>query len=398
MVFRMNNSKVYLDNNATVPIRPEVVQAVNNIMTNVGNPSSVHYHGRKARRALEESRLNVAALCGAKPSCVTFTSGGTESNNLAIMGSGRKRILISSIEHPSVSAACQDPVVIPVNRNGIIDLTALSIALESDTTPALVSVMLANNETGVIQPISDISSIASRHGALVHCDAVQAVGKLEVDISQLGADFLSLSAHKIGGPAGCGALLTKDNHMYSAVLKGGGQELSLRSGTENLMGVAGFGVAAATVSKNWVRESKRMRYMRDYLEDSLLIRVSGIKIIGKNVERLANTTCLIVDGVSSSTLVMGLDLSGVSVSGGAACSSGKVSGSFVLQAMGYEKKLSASVLRISLGWLNTEEDVDRFVHEFEGVYKRLISRHDLVNKSDYIREVAENHADSPHYF
>ena len=141
-----------------------------------------------------------------------------------------------------------------------------------------------------------------------------------------------------------------------------------------------------------------MRYMRDYLEDSLLIRVSGIKIIGKNVERLANTTCLIVDGVSSSTLVMGLDLSGVSVSGGAACSSGKVSGSFVLQAMGYEKKLSASVLRISLGWLNTEEDVDRFVHEFEGVYKRLISRHDLVNKSDYIREVAENHADSPHYF
>lgn len=361
---------VYLDNNATAPIRPEAYRAVEAAMATAGNPSSVHQHGRQAKKILEESRQAVAELCGVVPNAVTFTSGGTEANNLVLSGSGRKRVLISAVEHPSVRDACPDAEIIPVDHDGVIDLGILGDMLADNDEPALVSVMRANNETGVIQPVSTVAGLAREHGALVHCDAVQAAGKLPLDFAELGVDFLILSAHKIGGPAGCGALINVGDLPLSPQMRGGGQERKVRSGTENLIGIAGFGAAAAAVMDHGSHETVRMCTMRDALERAIKERAALVEVVGAGADRLINTSCLIMPGVASETQVMALDLEGISVSAGSACSSGKVATSPILDAMGYDKDKAESALRISFGWANEERDMERFVEAYTALYER----------------------------
>ncbi|HVI51546.1 MAG TPA: cysteine desulfurase family protein [Candidatus Sulfotelmatobacter sp.] len=357
----------YLDHNATSPVRPDVIQAIADALGVIGNPSSVHGAGRSARRLLEESREAIAAFVGAEPSGVIFTSGGSEANALALSGLGRKTVIASAIEHPSVLKAAQCHVL-PVNGDGVAELQALEKLLANlGGRDALVSVMLANNETGVVQPVAELTRIAHAHGALVHCDAVQAAGKLDLDIKALGVDCLSLSAHKLGGPQGVGALVLADPNIdVSPLIKGGGQERSHRAGTENLSGIAGFAAAVRTVEDGG---AERMAVLRDGLECALLNAVPGLTIFGRNVDRLPNTSCLAVPGLTAQTAVMALDLAGVMVSAGSACSSGKVAPSHVLTAMG-AGALAGAAVRVSLGWNSTAADVDAFVEAFTALARR----------------------------
>ncbi len=368
------NESVYLDNNATAPTRPEVIRAVGNVMAAVGNPSSVHGHGRQAKKILEQARANVAALCGVQPDAVVFTSGGTEANNIVLRGAGRRRVLMSAVEHPSVRDACPDAEIVPVNHSGVIDLDALEAMLKAGDTPTLVSVMAANNETGVIQPISQIASLAHQYGALVHCDAVQAAGKINVDVADMGVDFLVISSHKIGGAAGCGALINVHDLPLEPLVRGGGQERKVRSGTENLIGIAGFGAAAAIVRECGAMEMARLCSMRDQLERDVASRVPVVRVVGADAERLPNTSCMVLPGIASETQVMALDLAGISVSAGSACSSGKVSVSPILDAMGYSEEEASAAIRISFGWANNETDVERFADAFVALYERARDR------------------------
>jgi cysteine desulfurase len=331
----MPSSPVYLDYNATAPLKPAAQAAMVEAMALTGNPSSVHRFGRAARRLLEDSRAKVAALAGVSPSQVVFTSGGTEANALALLGSGRRRALISTIEHDSVRAAAQRlPQVldVPVDGNGTVDLAALDRLL-GDGGDAVVSVMLANNETGVVQPIADGVALAHERGALVHGDAVQAAGKMPLDAAAREVDLLTISAHKIGGPAGFGALLLRDGLDMTALLVGGGQERRRRGGTENLIGIAGFG-AVAVEALNDIADQPRLAGLRDRIESGVRALAPSAQVFGAQAPRLANTACLTMPGVASEIQVMALDLAGVAVSAGAACSSGKVAASHVLQAMG----------------------------------------------------------------
>ncbi len=349
---------VYLDYNATAPVRPPALAAVGAALAAVGNPSSVHGFGRAARARLETAREQVAALVGARPSQVVFTSGGTEANNLAVAGTGRARILASAIEHDSVlkTAACE---LIPVDRSGVVDLAVLDRMLAAASAPAIVALMLANNETGVIQPVAEAARIVRAHGALLHCDAVQAAGKIAVDFGALGADLLSVSAHKLGGPPGAGALIVCDDVEFGSRQRGGGQERGRRAGTENLPGIVGFGAAAAAAAG--LDAMARVAGLRDDLERRALAAVPGAILFGRAAPRLPNTSCLAVPGLSSEVQVMGLDLEGVAVSAGAACSSGKVQPSQVLRAMGVDALTAGCAIRVSLGWDSIADDVDRFL-------------------------------------
>lgn len=365
----MTAPAVYLDYNATAPVRPAVREAVSRAMVAPGNPSSVHGFGRAARRLIEEAREVVADLLGARSDGVIFTSGGTEANALAINGWGRKRFLASAVEHPSVLKAGRC-VTVAVERSGVIDLAALDRLLQADPEPALVAVMLANNETGVIQPIAEVVRVARARGAIVHCDAVQAVGKIDVDLGSLGVDSLAVSAHKLGGPTGSGALLLADpDARLAPLLLGGGQEGRRRSGTENLPGIAGFAAAAQAVRAE-TGESERLAGLRDRLERGARDRAPQLTVLGGQAPRIANTACLALPGLAAQTLLMGLDLAGVAVSSGSACSSGKVAPSHVLAAMG-EDSLAGSAIRVSLGWASTERDVERFLDAFGSMVRRL---------------------------
>jgi len=350
---------VYLDYNATTPVRPAVATAMADALATVGNPSSVHGFGRAARARLETVREQVAALVGARPAQVVFTSGGTESSNLALTGTRRERVLVSAIEHDSVLKATTAETI-PVERSGLVDLAALERLLTDRTEPAVVAVMLANNETGVIQPVSDAARIAHDHGALLHCDAVQAAGKIVVDFKALGADLMTVSAHKLGGPAGVGALIVADHVNLAAQQRGGGQERGRRAGTENLAGIVGFGVAAEIAAAE-LGVAAGLAELRDELERRATAAVPGAVLFGREAARLANTSCLALPGVSSELQVMALDLAGVAVSAGSACSSGKVQPSHVLRAMGADAATAACAIRISLGWQSTAEDVERFL-------------------------------------
>lgn len=349
----------YLDCNATAPVRPEAAAAVSAALAEVGNPSSVHGFGRAARARLETAREQVAALVGARPGQVLFTSGGTEANNLAIGESGRTRILVSAIEHDSVlkAATCE---LIPVARSGVVDLAALDRMLAEERGPALAALMLANNETGVLQPVAEATRIAHAHGALLHCDAVQAAGKIAVDFAALGVDLMSLSAHKLGGPPGVGALIVADHVELGARQRGGGQERGRRAGTENLPGIVGFGVAAEIAAAE-LDAMARVTEMRDDLERRATAAVPGAAIFGREAARLPNTTCLSLPGLSSEVQVMGLDLAGVAVSAGSACSSGKVQPSHVLRAMGVDAPTAGSAIRVSLSWQSNAEDIEHFL-------------------------------------
>lgn len=362
---------VYMDYNATAPIRPAVAAAMGRALELCGNPSSVHRFGRLARRRVEEAREAVAAFVGVRPDQVVFTAGGTEANNLALAGAGRDRHIVSAVEHDSVlRAASPDAEILPVDANGVVDLSALADRLARDPRPSLVSIMLANNETGVLQPVAEAAEIAHARGALVHCDAVQAAGKVPFEVAALGVDLLSLSAHKLGGPQGCGALIVGDNVPLAPLLRGGGQERSRRAGTENVAAIVGFGVAAAEAAREGPAEGAAVARLRDRLEAGARAACPELRIFGIAAPRLPNTACFAWTGLPSETQVMALDLAGIAVSAGSACSSGKVRASHVLRAMGATAEEAGSAIRVSLGWASTEADVDRFLD----AWGRLVSR------------------------
>jgi cysteine desulfurase len=356
--------ETYLDWNATAPLRPEAAAAIADALALGGNPSSVHRKGRAARQLVERGRAAVAALISASPDGIVFTSGGTEANHLALLGSGRARVLVSAVEHSSVLQAVPDAERIPVEGNGIVDGAALAALLAADERPALVSVMLANNETGVIQPVRVLAEIAHAHGALFHCDAVQAAGKIPLSMPELGADLLTLSAHKIGGPAGIGALVMAPGIEVMPLQRGGGQERNRRAGTENLAGIAGF---AAAVDASDPAECERVRDLRDRLEAAL---PPDAIVIGAAARRLPNTSAIAMPGVPAETQVIALDLDGVMVSAGAACSSGKVGPSHVLAAMGLPADITNSTIRVSLGWSTSEADIAHFLDAWTALYRR----------------------------
>jgi cysteine desulfurase len=360
----VNRRETYLDWNATAPLRPEAAAAMAAALALGGNPSSVHRRGRAARRLVEQSREAIAALAAAPADGVVFTSGGTEANHLALLGSGRERVLVSAAEHSSVLQAVPAADRIPVDSDGIVDPATLAALLEADPRPAIVSVMLANNETGVIQPVHEIAEVAHAHGALFHCDAVQAAGKIPLSVVEIGCDLLTLSAHKIGGPAGIGALIFAGTAGVTPLLRGGGQERNRRAGTENLAGIAGFAAAAAACDP---AEYARIRELRDQLESALSAEVV---VIGASAPRVPNTSAIAMAGVPAETQVIALDLDGVMVSAGAACSSGKVGPSHVLAAMGIAPDIANCTIRVSLGWSTTEADIAHFIDAWTALCRR----------------------------
>jgi cysteine desulfurase len=370
----MTRRETYLDWNATAPLRSEAAAEVGAALARCGNPSSVHRWGRVARHSVERARDSVAALLGARPDGVVFVSGGTEANHLALLGAERPRVLVSATEHSSVLEAVPSAERIAVDGVGIVDLARLDRLLAADPNPAIVSVMLANNETVVIQPVAQIAAIAEAHGALFHCDAVQAAGKIPLAASQIGAGLISLSAHKLGGPLGVGALVVTGDAEPSALIRGGGQERGRRAGSENLPGIAGF-AAAAEAAVIGIADYQRVRRMRDGLEAAAIAAVPEAVVIGAGAPRLPNTTALALPGIAAETQVIALDLDGVMVSAGAACSSGKVGPSHVLAAMGVAPEIAAATIRISLGWTTTEADIDHFLEAWTRLHRRLFRRH-----------------------
>lgn len=362
--------QVYLDHNATTPVLPAVAAAMVDALGRVGNPSSVHAAGRAARQAVDEARRQVATLVGAPTESVVFTSGGTEANNLALAGA--THVAVSAIEHDSVCRAAPNGAIVRVSAQGAVDLAALDATLSS-TRVEIVSIMLANNETGVIQPVAEAAKVAHRHGALMHCDAIQAAGRIDVDFEALGVDLMSLSAHKLGGPMGVGALLVRPGVAVAARALGGGQESWRRAGTENVPGIVGFGVAAAA-ARHAVARMDDLRAWRDAIEARLRAIAPEIPIYGAASERLANTSCIGMPSVKGETQVMGFDLAGIAVSAGSACSSGKVTSSAVLSAMGVEKEAAGEAIRVSLGWTTQPGDIDRFVDAWRKIYDRTRRR------------------------
>jgi cysteine desulfurase len=379
------SERVYLDWNATAPLRPEACAAMTAAMDIFGNPSSVHAEGRAARRLVEDARAAVAALVGADPAHVVFTSGGTEANALALTPrieadgdkGSRDRLLVSAIEHPSVLAgggfAAADIEQVAVTSDGLVDLAALRDRLaelaNKGVRRPLVSIMLANNETGAIQPVSEAADAVHEVGGLLHVDAVQAAGKIPCDIKALKADLLTVSAHKLSGPKGIGALVRRSAalHFPDPLIKGGGQERRLRGGTENVTGIAGFGAAARAAVAALTEDARKTKGLRDRLEAGLKAACPGAVIFAAGVERLPNTTLFAVPGVKAETALIALDLDAVAVSSGSACSSGKVQGSHVLAAMGVDAGLARGAVRVSLGWATTERDIDAFL----GAWKKL---------------------------
>jgi cysteine desulfurase len=360
---------IYLDANATEPLRPEARLAVLKALDAVGNPSSVHAAGRAARRILEDAREAIAARFGASPAGTVFTSGGTEANALAVTawakgGLAMGRVIVGATEHDAIRAAAPGAAILPVDRDGVADLGALDALLARDG-PALVCLMLANNETGVLQPIAEAAAICRRHGARLHVDAVQAAGRIPVDLAALGADSLAMSSHKLGGPQGAGALLLAPGlDTIAPLIAGGGQERGRRGGTPALPAIAGFAAAAAIATK----DQHRIGRLRDALEAACI--GAGAVAIGAGAPRLANTACLGLPGVRADAQVIALDLAGFAVSAGAACSSGKVATSHVLAAMGLGA-LAGQAIRVSLPWNATEADAMAFAPAYAGMAERL---------------------------
>jgi cysteine desulfurase len=361
--------RVYLDWNATTPLRPEARAAMAAAWDLSGNPSSVHAEGRQARRLVEEARAAVAAALGAPPRNVVFTSGGTEANALALTpglrrGSGlpAARLLVSAIEHASVLAGGRFPAqsigTIGVTRSGLLDLDHLRAKLQGGP-PTLVSVMLANNETGAVQPVVEAAEIVHAAGGLLHVDAIQAFGKISFDISTMNADLVTLSAHKIGGPKGVGAVILAEGMLgLEPLLRGGGQELGRRAGTEDVAGIAGFGAAAKAAVAARGGDAICLENLRNRLEKGLR-RTRGLIVFSDDASRLPNTTLFTVPGMKAETAVIGFDLEGIAVSSGSACSSGKVQPSHVLKAMGFSPELAQGAVRLSLGWSTSSADIDR---------------------------------------
>jgi cysteine desulfurase len=378
------NARLYFDWNATAPLRPEARAAVVAALDVIGNPSSVHAEGRAARRLVEEARESVAALVATQAGNVAFTSGGTEANILALAPArpqrGASKLLVSSVEHASVLAGGRFPSSeverLPVANTGQIDLSALRRRLAEHGVQSVVSVMLANNETGIIQPIPEVAALVHAAGGILHVDAVQGPGRIPCDINKLGADLLTLSGHKIGAPKGVGALIRRDARLPfpPALIAGGGQERGARAGTENVLGIAGFGAAAKAALATLGAQGAHLLALRGRLEVGLKGHSPpGLVIFGGGVERLPNTTLFTVPGLKAETAVIALDLAGAAVSSGAACSSGKVQRSHVLTAMGVPAGLASGAVRISFGWSTSEAEVDGLINAWIKVSGTLLN-------------------------
>jgi cysteine desulfurase len=359
--------RTYLDHNATSPLKPAARRAMAAALDRPGNASSIHAEGRKARALIDSAREAIARSLGVLPAMIVFTSGGTEANNLALHGAPVERLVVSAVEHPSVIEAAKArglPVeIIPVDASGLVKLDELRMLLMRSTLPTLVSVMLVNNETGVVQPVRDIVQIARSANALVHTDAVQAFGKMPVNFAVLGCDLMTISAHKLGGPMGVGALVIRDGLSLAVQMNGGGQELRRRAGTENMPAIAGFAAALDEVSMD-------LAPLRDRLEAELGALSSDMVIFGKHVERIGNTSCFALRGLAAEMALIGLDLEGIAVSSGSACSSGKVARSHVLAAMAVPAELSGAAIRVSLGWNSTAADIANFT----AAWRRILDR------------------------
>lgn len=349
---------VYLDHNATTAIRPVAIERMQEAMACVGNPSSTHGHGRKMRKFVEDARGDIAMLCGCEPEHVIFTSGGTESIAMVMCHFKQDGVLISAIEHSAAIENAPHAPRIPVSEDGVIDVQAAENLIKAHQ-PKLISVIYANNETGVIQPVRELVQLAHAHDALVHVDAVQAAGKIPLDFKTLGADYMSLAAHKIGGPQGVGALIKAPSRPVPRLICGGTQERHQRAGTENVAGIAGFGVAAKLCLEKMGR-MKELEVLRDDMEAFIRSSHNAVHIWGEKARRVGNTSMVSIPGVSSETLVMIMDLNGVAVSSGSACSSGTVKPSHVLLAMGANEEDATCCMRISLGWPTTAEDIQKF--------------------------------------
>ncbi len=396
------NRRIYLDYNATTPVMPEVWEAVVTLLRKPGNPSSIHGEGRKAKAVLRKARQQVAGLVGAKDSQVIFTGGGTEANNLVlspqIISAGHAasaRLFVGATEHASVLAGGRfvsgQVSVIPVGREGQITGDVLQQFLEgqlpgqtldrkagrAEATPFMVSVMMANNETGQVQDIAALGEIVHRFGGLFHVDAVQAAGKMNLDFEALPVDFMSVSAHKIGGMQGVGALIAKDPDLVlkDVLVRGGGQERNRRGGTENLPGIVSFGLAAEICAGRLETERSRLEGLRNMLEEGLGQINDEIVIVARKGERLPNTLCFLSKGLRAENMLMTLDLAGIAVSSGSACSSGKVTVSHVLQAMGYEDDLCNSAIRVSFGWQSEKQDVTAFLSVYADMFLQHKKHH-----------------------
>jgi cysteine desulfurase len=380
----------YLDHNATSPLRPESLAAVTHALAAGGNPSSIHAKGRAARVLVEEARERVAALVGATADQVIFTSGATEANHLAIFGAAEgsleegdakkariTRLFVSAIEHSSVLATASKLAerfpwirleIMPVTADGVIDLEALRVALREGKGRALVAVMAANNEIGTVQPIAEVSKLVREANALLLVDAVPAAGKIALDFSL--CDYMTLSGHKAGAPPGAGALVVADGAPLAPQLVGGGQQKGRRAGSENLSGVAGFGAAARTLADG-EGERARVLHLRDHFEAALLAAAPEVVIFGAGQDRLCSTSGFAIPGMTAETALIGLDLDGVMMSAGSTCSSGKLSVSHVLAAMGVDEKLAACALRASFGWSSTMNDVNAAVASLLKLRERI---------------------------
>ncbi len=378
------SARDYFDWNATAPLREEARAAMTAALALTGNASSVHAEGRAARQAVERAREQVGNLVSAEPKSVTFTSGATEANMLALTPAieidGRKeprdRLFVSAIEHPSVHSGGRFPAdmveELPVTGDGVVDLHAIRSALARAERP-LVSVMLANNETGVIQPIRQIADIVHAANGVLHVDAVQGPGRIDCRIGELGADLMSLSAHKLGGPQGAGALIRRgDVRIAEPLIKGGGQERGQRAGTENVAAIAGFGAAAAVAAT--LGDASRMAALRVRIETGIKVAAHEAVIFGANAPRLPNTTLFAVPGMKAETAIIAFDLNGIAVSSGSACSSGKVQPSHVLAAMGVEPALAQGAVRVSLGWATSDRDIENLLSALTKVVSSLRKR------------------------
>lgn len=362
--------RIYLDYNATAPIRPEVISAVSDAMAHVGNASSIHGEGRAARKLVEDARAQIASLAGVRSAQVIFNSGATEGNNTILSGYQNKNVLVGASEHPSIIEAAPNAKKIPLQKSGLIDVKKFEELLESEK-PALVAIQLVNSETGVIQPIADLAARAKSKGALVLCDAVQAAGRMHLDFISLGVDYLTLSAHKFGGPQGIGALIFREGLQMPKYLRGGGQEKRQRAGTENVAAISGFGVAAQLAQDGLAQYRKHAGALQSKLESALRQIANDIIITGESAPRVPNTTNILLPGVTSETQVMAMDLEGIAISSGSACSSGSIKPSHVLMAMGFDETASKSALRFSTGWATTDAEIDAALAAYETMVKRL---------------------------
>lgn len=374
--------RVYLDWNATTPLRSEARAAMLAACELIGNPSSVHAEGREARRLVEGARAALATAVGALPRNVVFTSAGTEANALALSpglrgrsGEPVRRLLVSAIEHASVLAGGRFPArdvgQIRVTRSGVVDLDHVR-ALLAEGPPALVSIMAANNETGALQPVAEAAELVHEAGGLLHVDAIQALGKIAFNINEVGTDLATFSAHKIGGPKGVGALVVAEGIAgLEPLLRGGGQELGRRAGTENVAGIAGLGAAVKAALQALPEDAKCMVTLRDRLENGIRA-VADATIFSNEVGRLSNTILFTAPGLKAETAVIGFDLEGIAVSSGSACSSGKVQPSHVLSAMGYDATVAQGAVRLSLGWSTEVDDINRALEAWRKLGNTLL--------------------------